>query len=68
MLGICQGLPIPPYTGNRECAAGPLYWPDDIDDNDNIRPVQLVSGLCVACIEARADEVDFINANYLDFA
>ena len=38
--GICTGL-VMPYSGIRECVAGPLYYPDDIDENDNILPVVL---------------------------
>ena len=48
--GTCKGLP----TG---CEVGSLYYPEDIDENDNIRPVLLVDGLCQACIEIRRAHV-----------
>ena len=59
--GICQGLP----TG---CEFGPLCYPEDIDENDNIRPVVLVNGLCVACLEVAEDVEAFELANALDLA
>tara|TARA_R100000306_G_C4304786_1_gene107043 strand:- start:36 stop:251 length:216 start_codon:yes stop_codon:yes gene_type:complete len=65
--GICVGL-VMPYSGIRECVAGPLYYPDDIDENDNILPVVLENGLCVACIEEKNDNYEFELANAPDFA
>ena len=46
--GICKGL-------KYGCEVGSLSYPEDIDENDNIRPVELVNGLCVACIEVAQD-------------
>ena len=59
--GICKGLP----TG---CEVGSLYYPEDIDEFDNIRPVELDNGLCIACIEAERDNDEFERANWLDLA
>ena len=59
--GICKGL-------KYGCEVGSLSYPEDIDENDNIRPVELVNGLCVACIEVAQDVDAFEQANWLDLA
>ena len=64
--GTCKGLYIDSLA-KFECVAGPLYYPDDIDENNNILPVELDNGLCVACIESDNDNRQFEKANVLDF-
>ena len=59
--GICKGL-------EYGCEVGSPFYPEDIDENDNIRPVVLVNGLCVACLEVAEDVEAFELANALDLA